>query len=38
MLLTAALLILMRPTEGLGRWLCHPLSLAIGMVASSLYL
>ena len=38
MLLTAALLILMRPTQGLGRWLCHPLALAIGMVSYSLYL
>ncbi|WP_216901194.1 acyltransferase family protein [Synechococcus sp. CCY 9618] len=36
--LTAALLILLRPTGGIGRWLCHPLSLAIGLVSYSLYL
>ncbi|MEA5441220.1 acyltransferase family protein [Cyanobium gracile] len=36
--LTAALLILLGPTTGLGRWLCHPISLAIGMVSYSLYL
>ncbi|MCP9833710.1 MULTISPECIES: acyltransferase family protein [unclassified Cyanobium] len=36
--LTAALLLLLRPSTGLGRWLCHPVSLAIGMVSYSLYL
>jgi len=36
--LTVALLILLGPSAGIGRWLCHPLSLAIGMVSYSLYL
>lgn len=37
-LLTAALLLLLRPATGIGRWLSHPLSLAIGTVSYSLYL
>ncbi len=37
-LVTAILLILLRSADGPGRWLCHPLSLAIGMVSYSLYL
>ncbi len=36
--LTAVLLLLLRPARGIGRWLCHPVSLAIGMVSYSLYL
>ncbi|MCT0208577.1 acyltransferase family protein [Synechococcus sp. CS-1332] len=36
--LTVVLLLLVRPTTSLGRWLCHPVSLAIGMVSYSLYL
>jgi peptidoglycan/LPS O-acetylase OafA/YrhL len=36
--LTAVLLLLLRPSTGPGRWLCHPTSLAIGMVSYSLYL
>ncbi|MEA5391582.1 acyltransferase family protein [Cyanobium gracile UHCC 0139] len=36
--LTALLLLLLRPSGGVGRWLCHPVGLAIGMVSYSLYL
>ena len=36
--LTAVLLLLLRASTGPGRWLCHPISLAIGMVSYSLYL
>ena len=36
--LTAVLLLLLRPAGGIGRWMCHPVSLAIGMASYSLYL
>jgi peptidoglycan/LPS O-acetylase OafA/YrhL len=36
--LTSVLLLLLRPAGGIGRWLCHPVCLAIGMVSYSLYL
>jgi peptidoglycan/LPS O-acetylase OafA/YrhL len=36
--LTAVLLLLLRPAGGIGRWLCHPAFLAIGMASYSLYL
>jgi peptidoglycan/LPS O-acetylase OafA/YrhL len=36
--LTTVLLLLLRPAAGIGRWLCHPVCLAIGMVSYSLYL
>lgn len=36
--LTSVLLLLLRPAGGIGRWLCHPACLAIGMVSYSLYL
>jgi peptidoglycan/LPS O-acetylase OafA/YrhL len=36
--LTALLLLLLQPAGGIGRWLCHPVCLAIGMVSYSLYL
>ncbi len=36
--LTALLLILLQPSSGVGRLLCHPLSLMLGMVSYSLYL
>jgi peptidoglycan/LPS O-acetylase OafA/YrhL len=36
--LTALLLMLLRPAGGIGRWLCHPVCLALGMASYSLYL
>ena len=36
--LTSLLLLLLQPARGIGRWLCHPVCLAIGMVSYSLYL
>ena len=36
--LTALLLLLLQSARGIGRWLCHPACLAIGMVSYSLYL
>jgi peptidoglycan/LPS O-acetylase OafA/YrhL len=36
--ITAVLLILLQPTSGVGRLLCHPVSLMLGAVSYSLYL
>jgi len=36
--ITAVLLILVQPTSGVGRLLCHPVSLMLGAVSYSLYL
>lgn len=36
--ITAVLLILLQPTSGVGRLLCHPVSLTLGAVSYSLYL
>ncbi|KEF42929.1 MAG: hypothetical protein ER33_03420 [Cyanobium sp. CACIAM 14] len=36
--LTVALLIVLQAGSGIGRWLCHPLSLGIGVSSYSLYL
>jgi hypothetical protein len=36
--ITALLLILVQPTSGIGRILCHPVSLTLGAVSYSLYL
>lgn len=36
--ITALLLILVQPTSGIGRLLCHPVSLTLGAVSYSLYL
>ena len=36
--ITALLLILVQPTSGVGRLLCHPVSLTLGAVSYSLYL